>query len=379
MTGDGTIRDKQGQRTVMNGSERWIASLPFKRYALATPLLDCTEVPSGVTAEFSGPAFDGQTVLRLADVGSVFPIRVRDGLPQDERKALFFVVRTSAAGADTLLWERAARQTWRLDKGEEPGGVLRPDEFDLDPGAGAVVLGRPLEAGEKLRVSYVPVTVDSTSVAADGEFTTATWATAGNPAGNLRAARCAVPGQPRRNWPRLTFEPRGMTIAMYFETNLATCSTGGWLMPSTGEPQLEFVQTPDGPRLLDLRLGAVTAQFYAAASYGPLHMTLGQWTGPNRVALSSVLDVNTSDIPLYRVASDWELALSLAGALHESSMTQVGACTADVGADAAEWERCWARVFREYNRDGDRYRLNDKTGLNAIIEEGRRYARPPAG
>ncbi len=102
---------------------------------------------------------------------------------------------------------------------------------------------------------------------------------------------------------RITYVLRE-TMADWFQRNLGHSPGGGWLVPEIpAEWNLEFNHTTK--RAVDTRLSGVTAQYLAAASYGPLQATLLPWLdGAKKTSFDKVMKVEAE--PLYKLVTNWD-------------------------------------------------------------------------
>jgi hypothetical protein len=214
-----------------------------------------------------------------------------------------------------------------------------------------------LTPGETLRVTYEPV---ATQPVSPGQFGNPDAATFDLTKVSEDVKRIFAPGE---------------SVAAWFTNNLnRQASLGrppGNFFGTDSEKHTEFDAATKDP--IDTRLHVATAQYYAAASYGPLQLTLLEWLNPQkRPEFDKILKVE--DVPLYRLASDWDQAwdkgLSLGAVFHQTSVTALAASC--VSCDTEAWERMWSTVFQRYNRDGPKYRVGADQ-KSEIIREAKKY------
>ncbi|HKY22792.1 MAG TPA: Ig-like domain-containing protein [Vicinamibacterales bacterium] len=368
LSGDSSIRDRNGNSQVFNGSARWLQLYPFDKYMIGgqvhsaprpiTPL-SFSRVACVPLAEPPSCAASTQTVFAVHP-GSLYG---RSGLPSQSRASR---VRAVITGSDRRLTAEPTFEgmRWSRSMGTYAGrdGSLGPSDWTVDYVNGVVRLYQALAPGETLTVSYEPV---ATAGIVTGTF--------GNPAPEVFDLE-RVNGVVNLSYAR--GEPIGTWFQRNLDQQIARGRPRGNFFGNASESLTEFDEATKLP--VDTRLHMATAQFYAASSYGPLQLTLLPWTDSGKKeAFDTVLRVE--DVPLYQLASGWEQAwdrgLSLGAAFHRTMATnllgsgQIQLCNP---CNAAKWEQYWARIFSEYNSRGPNYRI-DGGMRSAVIRSGRQY------
>jgi hypothetical protein len=355
LTGDGSIRDKHGVRTVYSPSgARWIRTYPYDKYAIGTPILN------GATTTTPPLAFNtaGQTTFSLG--GS--PVFSRKRMPFQSSSS---DVRASITGSSRILNAEPTYPGTLWSRGGQPQLVSPPATTDtrhwkVDFNRGEVALYKPLVAGETLTVTFEPITYDGAAVG-NGSFSDPSAQTDEKAKlFDLNQVTPQIPALP------LSYVP-GETIAGWLQRGLVAHPGGGFLATDS-ERALHFDNATK--QAIDTRLGAVNAQFYAAASYGPLQVTLDAWTQPQkRLAFDQILKVE--DVPIYKIAIDWEAGLALGAEYHKQTIETLKISCSPCNQEA--WEKFWSKVFHEYNSlDPGQYFLQGDQKIQ-IIKDGTQY------
>jgi hypothetical protein len=388
LTGDGTVTEN-GKATVWwnpgPNQQRYIRRYPYREYAIGTRLLEGNATPTDLSQTAEGTPEGVSTVLlTLADGKTRLPYGVRYGTDHP-RKKLRARIKVDLNGQ---RWtEVIDRRHWRKARREGNGDFEDPQTvcgtcYAVDYDTGTLRLGTPLgvkKDGDKvvfrdqLTVSFQPVEVDATEVASGTHYinSPATWESTSNPGGVLSK------GLKDRT---IEYQP-GWSLTEWFGENMRVRPGGRWLVADTGEFEVDFDASSAPKMPLDPRFSPIRAQFFAAASYGPLQLTLGEWeTSAKRALLDRVLAVDQE--PLYRAndPAEWARGVALGAVVHLANLRAtlglppgapdpVAPCSA---CTQLKWEGLWSRVFHRYNPD-----KHDKYGYPGkpcpVIMKGRKF------
>lgn len=337
LTGDGSlpIFDSQGKR--------WISRSPYQKYLLGgsgdTGYL--SESDSSASCTFTtimnAPNTACPGIVSVRPDQTTFElgteVLARTGRTVDKRGHTS-AVKFTFSGTDRNLTTEVFPYDTRtansvVTKGRVP---TTGNEFSIDYSSGKITLGTGLGNDVSLTVTY---NVLQSRTISDGPFTTMDLAK------------------------KSTKYPRNQTIAQYFEANLKSKGTG--FFGTDSERSLELRQSDDGTfsRLVDNRFYHTTAQYYAAASYGPIQMTLQRYEDKDqRVPFDEVL--NADGRSLSDLTSDWNLGLSIGGVFHRDSMKslqQDGYLPTPIcnPCNTELWEERWSQIIERFNSAGPEY------------------------
>jgi hypothetical protein len=263
---------------------------------------------------------------------------------------------------------------------------LAPTQFAVCYSTGRIILGTPLQAGQRLVVYYWPV---QDGVSDSLQATVLHIQQNGNLIAN-------APDLNSHQIVKAQFQlqySNGQTLFDFLQTNVAHgrafLSTIG-----TADPEVEFTvdqsNSPVQPR--DPRYRFMTAQPYASSSFGFFQLTLLAFSPGPQVALNRAFNPGYSsghcplpattpcatDItPLYQLISQPQTNFDLAGRFHHISYGTLPASTFCENTNSCtnvKWQGEWSQVINLFNRKGNGYTL-DSVGISAIVSDGDvRYA-----
>jgi hypothetical protein len=187
---------------------------------------------------------------------------------------------------------------------------------------------------------------------------------------------------------QLQFNP-SQSIYDWLKSNLQSSDVnyqyGNWLTGTGGERYIPFVGVADPNHAgqtrpiapVDGRFTGMTAQFFAGASYGPVHMTAVSLDDPNHDEdLLDVLDGNpifsvfkgpNATVTAQNTQRGFELGATFTIANYASQCPgKVGGATA---CPTGDWENAWSYAFYWYNTPGAHYEGNPSD----IIKLGRNF------
>lgn len=157
------------------------------------------------------------------------------------------------------------------------------------------------------------------------------------------------------------YNPGTDTIESFFVNNLGSQGRANVLTGTTSDKQLPFTADSSGYPLLpvDPRYHYTTAQYYDAATYGPLQVGIAFWYGPTATAFTSAYDISDQNHPLWNLATNWGTAVDLGGRVHSYTMDPVNGIaiprcgvydpTGSVACNSDAWRNMWLPVLTNYN------------------------------
>jgi hypothetical protein len=240
----------------------------------------------------------------------------------------------------------------------------------VDSVAGQLTLGRQLQAGETLTVTYYPVSGNQIAVTGNG--------------GSANVSGI------KTGFTALTFNP-GQSLGDWAASNLNSSDVnyqfGNFLTGTSSEKVWVFSATngtgsPGGHARplapLDGRFNGATAEFYAAASYGiiqvlarsltdsdygkPLRNVLADHTLFPTGTMFDALNLQNLTVGFSLRAAYTGTSLKLIGPSAQCGIpgAAVSSCTAQ------QWEKMWSSAFRSYNSLGPHY----SAPINDIVTYG---------
>jgi hypothetical protein len=252
--------------------------------------------------------------------------------------------------------------------GEVPAlPALAADQFTIDYANRTITLGRAIGANDLLEVDLNEVDIDPVvSVGACvANF---------NPATDLKGATRAF--------------LKDDTIASILERAITLNPGGGPVTGTLSERMIEFLARPTGPNgppwrpqpaVVDRRFFMATGQFVAAASFGPLQLTISAYDHNGREpVLRTILDLRppqtgadpgTNCLQDVNDPKNLQMAMDLGAARHAytDAVTTTPACAYGV-CDQQDWTARWMEVIRLYNRDDEKYKLGTD-GFSPIVKD----------
>jgi hypothetical protein len=259
---------------------------------------------------------------------------------------------------------------------------LAPNQFAICYSTGQIILGSPLQAGQRLAVSYWPVqngVQDNRSqdtviaIPNDGDLIAN--------APNLNA-RQIVKAQFQLQY------ANGQSLSDFLQTNVV--HGRGFLTGTSGDLHIEFTVNQSGnpvqPR--DPRYQFMTAQPFASSSFGFFQLTLLAFSaGAPQVALNQAFNPGYSSghcplpsgtpcatiTPLYQLISQPQTNFDLAGRFHRISYGTFPAgtfCESTNSCNNTRWQIEWSQVINLFNRTGNGYTLASPIPISTIVSNG---------
>lgn len=309
-------------------------------------------------------------------------------------QALWRKVGTAANGHADGELEQALCLPGELESCLSP--LMKPDEFSVDYDRGIVTLGAPLQPGQSLHVTHFWPLAGAGGTVSAGRFISSGTASdtvcpgqfiSSGPAPDLNSSV-------KQQIPVRYDTAHGQSLADWLTQNIALHPNGNFLSGTDSDSQIEFKVSGGKPvSPLDPKYASVTAQPYAASSYGVLQLTLAAWGDPNRRILDEVFNIRFPDHPKWPFRSIFELlvakdpnthttkdvngvdvalknGLDLGAAYSEASYLQANTkktllCRPDDTTklcSEALWRRQWAKIFSQYNLKGEFYKPRTTVG-----------------
>jgi hypothetical protein len=258
---------------------------------------------------------------------------------------------------------------------------LAANQFAICYSTGQIFLGTPLQAGQRLAVSYWPV---QNGVSDNLQATVLAIQNDGDLIAN-------APDLNSRQIVKAQFQlqySKGQSLSDFLQTNVAHGRS--FLTGTSGDLHIEFTVNPGGnpvqPR--DPRYQFMTAQPYASSSFGFFQLTLLAFSaGAPQAALNRAFNPGYSsghcplpaatpcapDItPLYQLISQPQTNFDLAGKFHRISygtFPQGTFCDSSNSCTTTSWQIEWSRVINLFNRTGNGYTLGTPA-ISAIVSNG---------
>jgi len=259
-----------------------------------------------------------------------------------------------------------------LPNGHGPNGPssLGPNDFSVDYVNGVITLGRPLNPGDRLTVTYYRVDHNLDTPSGAGGF---------SPDIALNDRALVKP-----DFSSYAFNPPE-TLGGWIETQLSKFPYGNYLTGTLSERSLQFratcpLTTPD-PKfsdnplhcqptsVVDARFSGVRAQYVAASSWGPIQVVTTALGDKNfKTPLLNVL----AGKPMFNVLSDDQMGFDLGGVfslvnLQFKVKNNVLYCLPSCRTD--QWKSMWNNMFFFYNSGEPKYNGNP----NRVIKDGDQY------
>jgi hypothetical protein len=256
--------------------------------------------------------------------------------------------------------------------GRGPNGQLGTNDFSVDYVNGTITLGRQLLPGETLNVRYYPVTTNTVPLVG-GTFSSQI---------NLNDRSIVKP-----DFSSYTFSPPEF-LGGWLEKRLTDFPYGNNLTGTISERALQFRASScplsqanadskfplnklhcQPSSIVDGRFAGVTAQYVAAASWGPIQVvTTGLGDKNFKKPLLSVLNGQ----PMFHVLSDDQMGFDL-GAVFSLANLQFQVRPSGAfclpSCKTADWKTMWNNMFYFYNTFEPKYQNNP----NQIIQTGDQY------
>jgi hypothetical protein len=232
-------------------------------------------------------------------------------------------------------------------------GVVNPvvgdDDFQYDYVNNRVTLGKPLAAGEWVKLTYrrmkQPLPVASQAGACAQTLPGGISFFDGK-------GICFEATRPRlQQFSRFAQSPP--TIADWFAGNVVACGNYAWVSGNSSESNLEFLSGHSPARVLDRRLEQATAQFLAAGSFGLMQFTPSRWLWKDAAILNHVFDLN--DECIWRLADPnnpdrVRTSVLLAAAAHSAVARGL---PRPARPSQVAWANYWAEAIMPFNGAAD--------------------------
>jgi hypothetical protein len=281
--------------TIDPSGVRYVADPIFSPYLINGHALQANNAPTGLPSQAANFTADAGTALPFSLGGPVMAATGNPGNPVANTSALFTVTLQDAnKNQETIqqvvwspyTWIKAGphckqvnpcvpaatyygQQTPKFGMGPNPAPI--GNQFAIDYVKGSVTLGRPLNQGEKLTMTYYPVSANQIPI-------------------TIGSASAANLSGIKTGFAKLTFNP-GQSLADWAANNLSlsdvnyqfgnfltgTDSEKSWMFSAAGSSSKHA--NPIAP--LDGRFNGATAQFFAATSYGIIQVLARTLVDPN--------------------------------------------------------------------------------------------------
>jgi PKD domain/Bacterial Ig-like domain len=230
--------------------------------------------------------------------------------------------------------------------------TLAPGEFAVDYLNGLAMFGGTIQGnGDALVVRYEPIG----NGISDAQPTPQSLVQ-GITTGTLVGSNPPNPGALQGGKRPYVYNP-GETIGKFFTDNLGTNGSATVLTGTTSDKRIVFTTNAQGvpQQPADPRYSFTTAQYYAAATYGPLQVGLDFWYGSSGQQFAAAYDISKPNQQIWNLASQWAVAVDLGGKVHAENILAAktcgvyggGNCTADI------WRNMWFGIVKSYNGQGD--------------------------
>jgi hypothetical protein len=251
------------------------------------------------------------------------------------------------------------------------GSTLGPNEFAVDYLNGLVIFGGTVQGnGDVLVVRYEPI---GTGISDAEQPNPQSLVQSITNSGGMIGGNLPNPGTLQGGKKPYVYNPRE-TIGNFFVNNLGTNGSASVLTGTTSDKRILFTTNASGvpQQPADPRYSFATAQYYSAATYGPLQLGLDYWYGPSGQQFTAAFDVSKNQI--WNLSSQWNVAVDLGGKVHAGTIAAAGKGQVSVPlcgvygnrpCNANSWSGMWFAILKSYNGAGDAAKAYANNVLNA--------------